>query len=167
MPSYTKEQRNEALKVLEEECKWSVTAAINRLGYPSRQTMYQWISQADGLHERVAGRLWSHYDPALKKMAVKMVGGGLEGSAVASMLGVSSGAVVHKWVRKAQRHEAMRMKSPKVDGPIEVTGDEPAWSGFGGSEEERIEQLQLENDILRGVVEVGESSLRVQQGNTR
>jgi transposase-like protein len=87
-------------------------------------------------------------------MAVKMVGGGLEGSAVASMLGVSSGAVVHNWVRKAQRHEAMQMKSPKVDGPIEVTDDKPAYSGFGGSEEEQIEQLQLENDILRGVVEV-------------
>jgi hypothetical protein len=24
MPTYTKEQRNEALKVLEEECEWSV-----------------------------------------------------------------------------------------------------------------------------------------------
>ena len=158
MPSYTKEQRNEALKVLEEECEWSVTAAINRLGYPSRQTMYQWISQADALHERTAGRPWSHYDPALRRMAVKMVGGGLEGSAVASMLGVSSGAVVHNWVRKAQGDEAMRMRNPKVDGPIEVTGDEPAWSGFEGSEEERIEQLQLENDTLRGVVEVSEGA---------
>jgi transposase len=126
MPSYTKEQRNEALKVLEEECGWSVSAAINRLGYPSRQTMYQWISQADGLHERTAGRPWSHYDPTLRRMAVKMVGGGLEGSAVASMLGVSSGAVVYKWVRKAQGDEAMQIRNQKVDGPIEVTGGEPA-----------------------------------------
>jgi transposase len=59
-------------------------------------------------------------------MAVKMVGGGLEGSAVASMLGVSSGAVVYKWVRKAQGDEAMQIRNQKVDGPIEVTGDEPA-----------------------------------------
>lgn len=73
---------------------------------------------------------------------------------MASMLGVSSGAVVYNWVHKAQRDKATRMKNPKADGPIEVTGDEPAWSGFEGSEEERIEQLQLENDILRGVVEV-------------
>ena len=29
-------------------------------------------------------------------------------------------------------------------------GDEPAYTGFGGGPEERIRQLELENDILRG-----------------
>lgn len=32
-------------------------------------------------------------------------------------------------------------------------GEERAWSEFEGSEEERMAQLELENDILRGVVE--------------
>ena len=40
------------------------------------------------------------------------------------------------------------------DEPAKASGDEPAWSGFDGSPEDRIRQLELENDILRGVVEV-------------
>ena len=33
-------------------------------------------------------------------------------------------------------------------------GDEPAYSGFDGDMDERVRQLELENDILRGLVEV-------------
>ena len=32
-------------------------------------------------------------------------------------------------------------------------GDEPAYAGFEGGLEERIRQLELENDILRGAVD--------------
>ena len=33
-------------------------------------------------------------------------------------------------------------------------GDEPAYAGFEGGLEERIRQLELENDILRGAVDL-------------
>ena len=62
MPSYTEEQKRKAVETVE-ECGGSVTRAIRRLGYPSRQTMYQWLNQRDASHERRAGRPWSHYDP--------------------------------------------------------------------------------------------------------
>ena len=40
MPSYTEEQKRRAVEAVK-ECGGSVTRAIRRLGYPSRQTMYQ------------------------------------------------------------------------------------------------------------------------------
>lgn len=39
MPSYTDEQKRRAIKAVE-ECGGSVTRAMRRLGYPSRQTLY-------------------------------------------------------------------------------------------------------------------------------
>lgn len=68
MPSCTNEQREAALGELE-ECGGSITRAIRRLGYPSRQTMCQWVSQADASRMRTAGGPWSHYDPAPKRGA--------------------------------------------------------------------------------------------------
>ena len=68
---------------------------------------------------------------------------------VARHLGVSSAAVVYNWARSREKEAA-----PMRDEPAKASGDEPAWSGFDGSPEDRIRQLELENDILRGVVEV-------------
>lgn len=61
MPSYTKEQREHALEVLR-QCDGRVTQAITRLGYPSRQTMYQWIRGETAATVRTAGRPFSQYD---------------------------------------------------------------------------------------------------------
>ena len=144
MPSYTKEQREAALRELE-ECGGSVTQVIRRLGYPSRQTMYQWINQADASHQRTAGRPWSHYDPALKKEAVRLVSEGMDGGSVASALGVSSAAVVYNWVRSSET-----AKERETSMPISpIDDDSRAYDGFDGDESERIRQLELENDILR------------------
>ena len=65
MPSYTDEQKRRAVDMVE-ECGGSVTRALRKLGYPTRQTLYQWLNRRDASHERRAGRPWSHYDPALK-----------------------------------------------------------------------------------------------------
>lgn len=144
MPSCTKEQREAALRELE-ECGGSVIQVIRRRGYPSRQTMYQWINQADASHQRTAGRPWSHYDPALKKEAVGLVSEGMDGGGVASALGVSSAAAACNWVRSsetAKEREASMPISPIDDGSR-------AYDGFDGDGSERIRQLELENDILR------------------
>ena len=147
MPSYTKEQKEAALRALE-ECGGSVTRAIRKLGYPSRHTLYQWINQDDASHMRTTGRPWSHYDPTVKKEAVRLVSEGMAGKDVAAALGVSSGAVVYNWVRKAEAASEREVAVPVA--PID--GDERAYDGFDGDEAERIRQLELENDILREVV---------------
>ena len=121
------------------------------MGYPSRQTLYQWLNERDASHERKAGRPWSHYDPALRAQAVAFVRPGITGGDVAEMLGVSGAAVVYNWVRAAES------PSRAADGsPIEPMRDseERAYDGFGGSLEERVRQLELENDILRAAARV-------------
>lgn len=146
MPSYTDEQKTEALKVLE-ECKGSVTRAMKRLGYPSRQTFYRWINQDSTCSTRTAGRPWTHYDPELKELALKLLGDGHDAKDVAGALGVSSAAVVYNWARKAERPPGEEAR-PKVqkDGAH-------AYDGFDGDEAHRIEMLELENDVLREMVE--------------
>lgn len=147
MPSYTEEQKEAALKALE-ECGGSVTRVIRRLGYPSRQALCQWINQADASHVRTAGRPWSRYDPALKREAVRLAAEGVAGEDVADALGASSAAVVYNWARKGAS------ASGKADAvPIApVDDDAHAYDGFAGCEADRIRQLELENDILREVV---------------
>lgn len=46
MPSYTDEQKRRAAETVE-ECGESVTRAMRRLGYPTRQTLHQWLNQRD------------------------------------------------------------------------------------------------------------------------
>ena len=146
MPSYTEEQKRRAVDMVE-ECGGSVTRAMRRLGYPTRQTLYQWLNRRDASHERRSGRPWSHHDPALKAQAVAFVRSGMAGKDVAEMLGVSSAAVVCNWARAAED------PSPAAAdrSPIEPMGDseDRACDGFEGSLEERVRRLELENDILR------------------
>ena len=86
MPSYTDEQKRRAIEMVE-ECGGSVTRAMRRLGYPTRQTLCQWLNQRDASHERRSGRPWSHYDSALKAQAVAFVRSSMAGKDVAEMLG--------------------------------------------------------------------------------
>lgn len=46
MPSYTEEQRRRTVETVEER-GGSVTRAMRRLGYPARQTLYQWLNRRD------------------------------------------------------------------------------------------------------------------------
>ncbi len=102
MPSYTEEQKRRAVEMVD-ECGGSVTRAMRRLGYPARQTLYQWLNERDASHERKCGRPRSHYDPVLKAQAVAFVRSGMSGRDVAEMLGVSNAAVVHNWARAAEK----------------------------------------------------------------
>lgn len=86
MRSYTDEQKRRAVDMVE-GCGGSVTPAMRKLGYPTRQTLHQWLNQRDASHERRAGRPWGHYDLALKAQAVAFVRSGMAGKDVAEMLG--------------------------------------------------------------------------------
>ena len=151
MPSYTDEQKRRAVEAVE-ECGGSVTRAMRRLGYPTRQTLYQWLNRRDASHERKSGRPWSHHDPAPKAQAVAFARSGMAGKDVAEMLGVSSAAAVYNWARAAGG------PSPAAAdrGPIEPMGDseDRAYDGFEGSLEERVRRLELEHDILRAAAKV-------------
>lgn len=151
MPSHAEERKRRAVETVE-GCGGSVTRAIRRLGYPSRQTMCQWLNQRDASHERRAGRPWSHYDPELKAQAVSFVRSGMPAGDVAEMLGVSSAAAACNWARAA---ESPRPASADRR-PIAPTGDseERAHDGFEGSLEDRVRQPELENDILRAAAKV-------------
>ena len=70
-----------------------------------------------------------------------------------------------EWVRRAARGEGLAgvytghfsaIKEADVTGVDErlPQGGKPAYSGFDGDRDEKIRQLELENDILRGLVEV-------------
>ena len=151
MPSYAEEQRRKAIEAVE-ECGGSVTRAIRKLGYPSRHTLYEWLNRRDASHERKCGRPWSHYDPALRAQAVAFVRSGMAGRDVAEMLGVSSAAVVCNWARAAERPgPGAADRSPIM--PMRDS-EERAYDGFDGSLEERVRQLELENDILGAAAKV-------------
>ncbi len=123
-----------------------------KLGYPTRQTLYQWLNRRDASHERRAGRPWSHYDPALKAQAVAFVRSGMAGKDVAEMLGVSSAAVVYNWARAAEDPSPAAADRSPIE-PMRDSEDR-AYDGFEGSLEERVRQLELENDILRAAAKV-------------
>ena len=151
MPSYTEEQKRKAVEMVD-ECGGSVTRAMRKLGYPTRQTLYQWLNQRDASHERKSGRPWSHYDPALKAQAVAFVRSGMAGKDVAEMLGVSSAAVVYNWARAAENPSPAAADRSPIE-PMRDS-DDRAYDGFEGSLEERVRQLELENDILRAAAKV-------------
>ena len=151
MPSYTEEQKRIAIETVE-ECGGSVTQAMRRLGYPTLQTLYHWLNLHDASHQRKAGRPWSHYDPALKAQAVAFVRSGMAGKDVAEMLGVSSAAVVYNWARVAEEKKTVAADRSPIE-PMR-NSDERAYDGFEGGLEERVRQLELENDILRAVAKV-------------
>ena len=151
MPSYTDERKRKAVDMVGER-GGSVTRAIRRLGYPTRQTLYQWLNERDASHERKCGRPWSRYDPAPKAQAVALMRSGMAGKDVAETLGVSGAAAA------CNRARAAEDPSPAAAGrrPVEPTGDseERAYDGFGGSLEEGARQPGLENDVLRAAAKV-------------
>ena len=151
MPSYTDEQKRRAVDMVE-ECGGSVTRAMRRLGYPTRQTLYQWLNRRDASRERGSGRPWSHYDPALKAQAVAFVRSGMAGKDVAEMLGVSSAAAACNWARAAEDPSPAAADRSPIE-PMRDSEDR-AYDGFEGSLEERVRQLELENDILRAAAKV-------------
>ena len=146
---YTEEQKREALRVLD-ECNGRVTAAMRKLGYPSRQCFYQWINERDAAHVRKNGRPFSHYSEQTKDDAIRLLNSGMGAKDIADHLGVLNSAIVHNWARAAKR-KADCMDNGRIERrSIECDGR--AYDGFDGGLEEKVRQLELENDILRGVV---------------
>lgn len=72
----------------------------------------------------------------------------MAGKDVAEMLGVSSAAVACNWARAAESPSPAAADRSPIE-PMRDS-DDRAYDGFEGSLEERVRQLELENDILGG-----------------
>lgn len=127
----------------------TVSEAARRLGYPSRTTFYHWIKNDNAAGKRVEDKIFSHYPAGIKEEAMRLVEGGLSNSGAASRLGISSPSVVYHWIKNARKG-----KQPMLKKPTPVIGAGSASDGFKGDKAERICQLELENDVLRGVVDL-------------
>lgn len=92
------------------------------------------------------------HSEATKARAIALVRAGATVTEAARELGIAHAGTITGWMRKAEGRRRMEREPDPV--LPEVVGDEEPWEGFEGTPEEQIEQLKLENDILRGMVEV-------------
>ncbi len=153
MASYTQEQRERAVALFNE--LGSATATVRRLGYPSRQMLYAWVNRDDAAHRRTCGARYQHYDPAIRSLAVEMFRESGDAMMVADALGVSSAAIVYNWARKSERDGRRAHMADGTKGkPTSVAGPGRSFDGFDGDLAEKVRQLELENDILRGAVDL-------------
>lgn len=150
MAKYTQEDRERAVALYGE--LGSVTLTIRKLGYPTRTMLYKWINRDDAAHTRTAGPRYQHYDPEVRSLAIKMFDDVGDAAQVARSLGVSNAAIVYNWVRRRDRDVGGAMADKPAKTP--TGGGGRAYDGFDGDLEEKVRQLELENDILRGAVEL-------------
>ena len=153
MASYTQEQRERAVALFNE--LGSATATVRRLGYPSRQRLYAWANRDDAARRRTCGARYQHYDPAIRFLAVEMFRESGDAMMVADALGVSSAAIVYNWARKSERDGRRARMADGTEGkPTPVAGPGRSFDDFDGDLAEKVRRLELENDILRGAVDL-------------
>lgn len=142
---FTDEDRKRALEALAAN-GGRVTKTPGELGHPSRQTLYRWIEDGRAAVRRTNGRPFSHYSQDAREEAMALMQRGWTPREIAESLGLANSAVAYN------RTRSKKGKVTELAADSARPSDEGrAWSGFEGSEEERIAQLELENDILRGV----------------
>ena len=128
---------------------------VKRLGYPTRQCLERWLA-AD---PRYAGHMAKPIIPLeTRTKAIELVLGGMQQKQAARQLGVSIGAV-HNWV-KAYREGGMAALQPRNRNASQSNKPAPRRSrnaGDGNDDAEalrrRVEELELENALMREVVE--------------
>ena len=129
---------------------------VEHLGYPTRQCLERWLA----MDSRYAGHMAKPIIPLeTRRRAVELVLGGMQQKQAAKQLGVSVGAV-HGWVR-AYRKGGMAALQPKNRNSAQ--GNKPAGSRRRPSAADdddaealrrRVEELELENALMREVVDV-------------
>lgn len=131
---------------------------VEHLGYPTRQCLERWLA----MDSRYAGHMAKPIIPLeTRRRAVELVLGGMQQKQAAKQLGVSVGAV-HNWVR-AHRRGGMAALQPRNQNAAQggksasVRPRGGADAGGGGDDVEalrrRVEELELENALMREVVE--------------
>ena len=128
---------------------------VEHLGYPTRQCLERWLA----MDSRYAGHMAKPIIPLeTRRRAVELVLGGMQQKQAAKQLGAGVGAV-HGWVR-AYRKGGMAALQPKNRNSAQ--GNKPAgsrrWPSAADDDDaealrRRVEELELENALMREVVE--------------
>lgn len=143
---YSQESKDKALGML--RLTGDVGKAARMSGVPGR-TLRRWAAAAAKPRQRSRGAKFEPYGDEVRGKAMEMARGGASCREIAEALGIGSPDVVRYWLKGGGTKEArMSGRSRRPEG------DEPAYAGFEGSPEERIRQLELENDILRGAIDL-------------
>ena len=143
---YSQESKDKALGMLRLTGDVEKTARMS--GVPGR-TLRRWAAAAAKPRQRSRGAKFEPYGDEVRGKAMGMARGGASCREIAEALSIGSPDVVRYWLKGGGTKEARmggRSRRPE--------GDEPAYAGFEGSPEERIRQLELENDILRGAIDL-------------
>ena len=129
---------------------------VEHLGYPTRQCLERWLAK----DPRYAGHMAKPIIPLeTRTKAIELVLGGMQQKQAAERLGVSIGAV-HNWV-KAYRKGGMAALQPRNRNASQSNKPSPRRSRNAGAVcddaealRRRVEELELENTLMREVVEV-------------
>ena len=131
---------------------------VEYLGYPTRQCLERWLAK----DPRYAGHMAKPIIPLeTRTKAIELVLGGMQQKQAARRLGVSIGAV-HNWV-KAYREGGMaalqaRNRNAAQNGKTASAPCRSRDAGDGNDDTEtlrrRVEELELENALMREVAEV-------------
>lgn len=120
-----------------------------RMSGISGRTLRRWAANAAGPQQRTCGAKFEPYGDEVRGKAMEMARKGASCRGIAEALGIGSPDVARYWLKGGGTKGARmsgRARTPE--------GDEPAYAGFEGGLEERIRQLELEDDILRGAVDL-------------
>ena len=143
---YGQDSKDKALDMLRLTGDVEKTA---RMSGVSGRTLRRWAAAAAMPRQRSCGAKFKPYGNEVRGKAMEMARGGASCREIAEALGVGSPDAVRYWLKGGGT------KGARMGGrPRKPEGDEPAYAGFEGSLEERIRQLELENDILRGAVDL-------------
>ena len=143
---YSQESKDKTLDML--RLTGDVGKAARMSGIPGR-TLRRWAAAAANPRRRSRGAKFEPYGDEVRDKAMGMARGGASCREIAETLGIGSPDVVRYWLKGGGTKEARmggRSRRPE--------GGEPAYAGFEGGPEERIRQLELENDILRGAIDL-------------
>ena len=143
---YSQDSKDKALGMLRLTGDVEKTARMS--GVPGR-TLRRWAAAAAKPRQRSRGAKFEPYGDEVRGKTMEMARKGASCRGIAEALGIGSPDVVRYWLKGGGTKGARmsgRARTPE--------GDEPAYAGFEGGLEERIRQLELENDILRGVVDL-------------
>ena len=129
---------------------------VEHLGYPTRRCLERWLAK----DPRYAGHMAKPIIPLeTRTKAIELVLGGMQQKQAAERLGVSIGAV-HNWV-KAYRKGGMAALQPRNRNASQSNKPSPRRSRSAGAVcddaealRRRVEELELENTLMREVVEV-------------
>lgn len=143
---YSQSARKKALEMLALTGDFEKSARMSGI---SGRTLRRWAANAAGPQQRTCGAKFEPYGDEVRGKAMEMARKGASCRGIAEALGIGSPDVVRYWLKGGGTKGARmsgRARTPE--------GDEPAYAGFEGGLEERIRQLELENDILRGAVDL-------------